>query len=156
MGVVGLAAAVAGSFQDSPDRWMAVWVGAAIVAFAIGLAAISRKAARNNTVLTGALARNFAVAMLSPLIAGAGVTYALWSSGAHAAMPAAWLLMYGAGVITGGMFSVRIVRASGVAFMALGFAAAFTPAGWSNAWLGAGFGLVHIVSGINIKRHHGG
>jgi len=31
-----------------------------------------------------------------------------------------------------------------------------TPAAWGNAWLGLGFGLVHIVSGFYIVRHHGG
>ena len=156
MGVIGLAAAGVGPSQSTPDRWLTVWVAAAAVAFLVGLGGISRKATRNKTVLTGALARNFAVALVSPLVAGAGVTYALWSAGAYAVMPAAWLLMYGAGVITGGMFSVRVVRLTGVAFMALGFAAAFTPSGWGNVWLGAGFGLVHILSGIYIMRHHGG
>ena len=156
MGLVGLSAAIAGQLQPTPDRWLTLWVVAAASAFAIGIGAISRKATRNNTVLTGALARNFAVAVFAPLVAGGGVTYALWSAGAYSVMPAAWLLMYGAGVVTGGMFSVRVVRVAGVMFMTLGFAAAFTPHAWGNAWLGAGFGLIHIVIGIYIARHHGG
>ena len=51
------------------------------------------------------------MALVAPLAAGAGVTFALWSLRAYPAMPAAWLLMYGAGVVTGGMFSVRAVQA---------------------------------------------
>ena len=156
MGGIGLVAAGMGRLQTTPDRWLAVWVVAAAIAFVAGLWAITRKATRNNTVLTGALARNFAVAGVAPLVAGAGVTYALWTAGAYSVMPAAWLLMYGAGVITGGMFSVRVVRVAGLMFMALGFAAAFSPSGWGNVWLGAGFGVIHIVIGIYIARHHGG
>ena len=156
MGLVGAAAAVAGSLQSSPGRWLAVWMAAAAVGFVVGIVSISWKCRRLGTLLSGALARNFAVALVAPLAAGAGVTYALWSLRAYQAMPAAWLLMYGAGVVTGGMFSVRAVRLAGLLFMLCGFAAALTPPDWGNAWLGAGFGLVHIVSGYYIVRHHGG
>ena len=156
MGLIGAVAAIAAAMQPSPDRWLAVWLSAAAVGFAVGLVTISWKCRRLGTLLSGALARNFAVALVAPLAAGAGMTYALWSLRAYPAMPAAWLLMYGAGVVTGGMFSVRAVRLAGLMFMLCGFAAALTPPGWGNAWLGLGFGLVHIVSGFYIVRHHGG
>jgi hypothetical protein len=156
MGVIGAVAALVASMQPSPDRWLAVWLSAAAAGFVVGLVSISWKCRRLGTLLSGALARNFAVALVAPLAAGAGMTFALWSLRAHAAMPAAWLLMYGAGVVTGGMFSVRAVRLAGMLFMLCGFGAAFTPPNWGNAWLGLGFGLVHIVSGFYIVRHHGG
>ena len=155
-GRIGAAAAVIASAQPSPERWLAVWLSAAAAGFVVGLVTISWKCRRLGTLLSGALARNFAIALVAPLAAGAGVTYALWSLGAYPAMPAAWLLMYGAGVVTGGMFSVRAVRLAGLLFMLCGFAAALTPPAWGNAWLGAGFGIVHIVSGFYIVRHHGG
>jgi len=156
MGLIGAIAAIAGSMQPSPDRWLAVWLSAAAAGFVVGLVTISWKCRRLGTLLSGALAQNFAVALVAPLAAGAGVTFALWSVRAYPVMPAAWLLMYGAGVVTGGMFSVRAVRLAGLLFMLCGFAAALTPAAWGNAWLGLGFGLVHIVSGFYIVRHHGG
>jgi hypothetical protein len=156
MGAIGAVAAVTASKQPSPDRWLAVWLSAAAAGFVVGLVSISWKCRRLGTHLSGALARNFAVALVAPLAAGAGMTFALWSLSAYPAMPAAWLLMYGAGVVTGGMFSVRAVRLAGLLFMLCGFAAALTPSNWGNAWLGLGFGLVHIVSGFYIVRHHGG
>ena len=156
MGAVGVAAAIAASAQPTPDRWLAVWLGAASVAFAIGLVTIIRKARRFEVSLAGRSAKNFAMALMAPVAGGAGVTIALWSAGAYSAMPSAWLLMYGAGVITGGMFSVPVIRIAGLAFMIFGFAAALSPPAWGNAVLGAGFGAVHLVSGIYIVRNHGG
>jgi len=48
------------------------------------------------------------------------------------------------------------VPAMGACFMAVGAAAALTPARFANAWLALGFGLVHVVFGAWIARRHGG
>jgi hypothetical protein len=71
-------------------------------------------------------------------------------------MAPAWLLLYGAGVLTGGMFSVPVVRLMGACFMALGLLALASPADWNNVWLAAGFGGLQCVFGIYIARNHGG
>lgn len=156
MGAVGLGAMAVGSRQTTPDAWLATWLGAAVVAAAVGFSAIVRKARRAGLPLDGATTRRFAAGMAAPLAAGAALTYALWASRAYGVMPAAWLLLYGAAAITGGMFSVPAVRATGAAFMTLGAAAAVTPPDWGNLWLGAGFGVAHIGFGFFIARHHGG
>jgi hypothetical protein len=71
-------------------------------------------------------------------------------------MPPAWLLLYGAGVLTGGIVSVPVVRVIGLFFMALGMAAIVTPPEWGTAWLAIGFGGLQIGFGIYIARNHGG
>jgi hypothetical protein len=156
MGVIGVAAGFAAARQPTPGRWLIVWLSAAVIALLVGVAAMWSKASSLGAPLTGAVARRFAMGLAAPLVAGAVITSALWRAGVHTVMPSAWLLLYGAGVLTGGMFSAPIVRATGAAFMALGLAAALTPSHWGNVWLALGFGGLHIGFGIQIARHHGG
>jgi hypothetical protein len=156
MGAVGFAAAVLAVNQRSAERWLGVWLVAAAVALGVGLAAMWRKAARSGAPLAGAVARRFALGMGAPLVAGAAITYALWRAGDYAVMPPTWLLLYGAGMVIGGIFSAPVVRAMGLCFMAAGIAAIVTPQNWGNSWLAIGFGGLQIGFGIHIARHHGG
>jgi hypothetical protein len=156
MGVVGVAAAIVAGRQPSPGRWLLVWLLAAVVAVIIGGTAMWRKAAGSNAPLAGVVGRRFALGMAAPFVAAAAITYALWRAGDYAVMPPAWLLLYGAGVVIGGLFSVPVVRAIGLCFMATGIAAIVTPQSWGNSWLGVGFGGLQIAFGIHIARHHGG
>jgi hypothetical protein len=96
------------------------------------------------------------LSFLPPCLAGALLTVVLVKAGLWAAIPGAWLLLYGTGVTTAGAFSVKSVPVMGLAFMALGAAALFTPAAWGSYWLAAGFGVVHVGFGIEIARRHGG
>lgn len=156
MGVIGLVAAVIAARQPTQAAWLVVWLAAAAIALSVGVVSMWRKAAGIGAPLTGAVGRRFAMGLAAPLVAGAAITWALWRADAHTVMPSAWLLLYGTGVLTGGIFSAPIVRTTGAAFMALGLAAAVSPHDWGNTWLALGFGGLHIGSGIQIARHHGG
>jgi hypothetical protein len=156
MGGVGLLAAGVASFQPTVERWLVVWLGAAVWALTIGILAMRWKAARVGAQLTGAIARRFALSLAAPLIAGAALTYGLWTHGVWTLMPAAWLLLYGTGVLTGGAFSVAPMRVLGLAFMALGATALVTPPAWGNVWLAIGFGALQVGFGAYIARNHGG
>src|SRR5580765_53727 len=156
MGAIGLAAAVLAANQRSFERWLIVWLLGAAVALSIGVIAILRKAARLGAPLAGAVGRRFAMSLAAPLVAGAALTWGVWMHDDWALMPAVWLLLYGTGVLAGGVFSVAAVRLLGVAFMALGAAALATPPAWGNVWLGIGFGGLQIVFGLYIARRHGG
>ena len=156
MGVVGLLAAGVAAVQPTAERWLAVWLGAAVLALLVGLVAMRRKAMRLGLGLVGAPARRFALGLSAPLFAGAALTWGLWLHGTWALVPPTWLLLYGTGVLTGGAFSVAPMRVLGLAFMALGCAALVTPPSWGNVWLALGFGVLQIGFGMYIAKRHGG
>jgi hypothetical protein len=156
MGITALAAAALAARQPTRAAWLAVWLGEAVVAVAIGGVAMARKARTGGQPLWTGPGRKFALALAPPLVAGALLTAALYGAGLATLLPGAWLLLYGTAVVTGGAFSVRVVPLMGVAFMGVGAAALFAPATWGDALLGAGFGGLHIVFGFLIARRYGG
>ena len=156
MGGIGLVAALVAAWQPSAERWLAVWLAAAVIALLTGVQMMLRKATRVGVQLTGAPGRRFALSLSAPLIAGAALTIGLWMHGVWALMPPAWLLLYGTGVLTGGAFSVAPMRVLGLAFMVLGGTALVTPPSWGNVWLAIGFGALQVGFGLYIARHHGG
>ena len=156
VGVTALAAAALAPADCTQDRWVAIWLGEALVAAAISVWSAAIKAQRLGVPLFGAPAQRFTLAFATPAAAGVVLTAALVHAHVYALLPGVWLLLYGAAVAGGGAFSVPIVPAMGACFMALGTAAALSSARWANAWLALGFGLVHLGFGAWIARRHGG
>jgi hypothetical protein len=155
-GVIGLIAAVVAARQPTSDRWLGAWLVAAAAAAVVEVMAMVGKARRARLTLTGANTSRFALGLAAPLVAGAAITYELWTVRSFTVMAPAWLLLYGAGVLAGGMFSVPVVRAIGMSFMAVGIAAVLTPPAWANVWLAIGFGGLHVGFGAYIARNLGG
>jgi len=155
IGLTAIAASVVAQ-PRSGDAWLAVWLAEAVLAAIIGAAAIAMKGRRTGTSFTSPTAKRFFVSYLAPMIAGVAVTIALWRAGAFAAMPAAWLLLYGTAFVSSGAFSIRVVPIMGVCFMLLGCAAAVVPFNVANVMLGCGFGGLHVVFGLIIARRFGG
>lgn len=156
MGVSALGAAAIASWQATLERWLAVWLLEAAVALALAGLAIHRKAKAAKGPLVSAPARRFVLSFAPPLLVGGLLTAVLYRAGFPAAIPGAWLLLYGTGVVTGGAFSVSVVPVMGLCFMSLGAVALFCPFAWSTAFLAVGFGGLHIVFGIVIARRYGG
>lgn len=84
------------------------------------------------------------------------LTLVFFVQGNYNFLPGMWLLLYGAGVVTAGAYSVRIVPVMGACFMVLGVAAFFSPVAWGDWFMAAGFGGLQIIFGAIIARKHGG
>jgi len=156
LGATAFGAAWWAARQASPFAWLRVWLAEGLLAAAIGLLACTWKANRRGLPLFSGPARKVALGLAPPLVAGAFLTFLLFRSGLEAALPATWLLLYGAGIMTGGAFSVPIVPVMGVCFMLIGGLAVLGPAAWGNWFLALGFGGLHMIFGYIIARRHGG
>jgi hypothetical protein len=142
--------------KQSTQNWLLIWITEAAVACAIALTSIYRKAHSKGLPLTSGPGKKFAVSFLPPALAGLILTIVLTKAGLPQFLPGTWLLLYGAGVVTGGAFSVAIVPVMGSCFMLAGAVAFIAPAKWGDIFMLAGFGGLHILFGILIARKHGG
>ena len=156
MGVTALAtAALAGSPADL-RTWLTWWIGDAVLAVAIGLTAVVRKARRVDMPLAGTAMRRFLWAFLPAVAAGAALTPVLVARGMGDLLAGIWLLLYGAGVASGGALSVKLVPVMGLCVMVIGMAALITPTAWANVFMALGFGVLQIGFGYRIARPYGG
>jgi hypothetical protein len=156
IGATALIAAALATRQTTFNLWLAIWIGEAAVSFLIAGWSMDRKARRTNTPLLNGAGRKVVFSLSPPIFAGVLLTFVLYKAGLTSAIPGVWLLLYGTGVVTGGMFSVTVVPIMGLCFMTLGAAALFAPAGLSDWFMAAGFGGLHIIFGVVIARRYGG
>jgi hypothetical protein len=142
--------------QASTEAWITTWIGEALLSLVISGWAMDRKARAAEMPLLSGPGRKVAFSLSPPLFVGALLTVVLYRAGLTNAIPGMWLLLYGTGVVTGGMFSVPAVPVMGLCFMLLGAVSLFGPAGWANWLMMSGFGGLHIIFGILIARRYGG
>lgn len=156
--VIGVTALIAGAFaMGRPARQQFfIWVAEAILALALGFFAVGLKSRRLALSPASRAARRALLSFVPPLLAGAVLSAALYRIGALGVLPGLWLLLYGAAVVTGGAFSVRIVPVMGLCFMLVGLVALVAPEYLGNLFLMLGFGTLHMGFGILIARRHGG
>jgi hypothetical protein len=156
IGVSALFAAAMAARQAAFKLWLAIWVGEGVVSLLIAGWSIDRKARRTKTPLLNGAGRKVVFSLSPPLFAGMLLTCVLYQAGLPSVIPGIWLLLYGTGVVTGGMFSVPVVPIMGLCFMALGAVALFAPPAFSDWLMAAGFGGLHIIFGVVIARRYGG
>jgi hypothetical protein len=155
MGVTALAAAWLAGRRPAAEWRLSVWLAECILALAIGIAGAALKSRRANIPLLSGPGRKFVAGFAPPMLAGGVLTAVLFRAGLETFLPGTWLLLYGAGVVSGGSASVRVVPLMGACFMAAGAAALFLPSGGALL-LAAGFGGLHLVFGILIAVKYGG
>ncbi len=156
IGVTALAATVVAQHASDRRSWVVIWLTEAVIAAAIAGFTMVRKARRANVSFRGAAARRFFVSYFAPVVAAAVLTLFLVRNGFHDALPATWLLLYGASFVSSGAYSIPVVPVMGVCFMVLGILSSFVPFAAANVLLGAGFGGLHIIFGVVIARRYGG
>ena len=156
MGVTAVVAAYIAQQQPYLRDWLIVWLTEAGLAFAIGFLAMWQKSKIAGLPLVTAPAKKFAFGFAPPIVCGVATTLGLWRFEHYEVMAAVWMLLYGAAVVTGGAFSVRIVPVMGWMFITVGAIAFALPANMGNILMGASFGLLHIIFGAVIARRYGG
>jgi len=156
VGVIATIAATIASAQSTVLNSLSVWIAAAVLAPAVMLFAIVRKARKAHMPLLSGPARKFVLSFSPPMLVGALLTIVLYRAGLTSIIPGMWLLLYGTAVVAGGAFSVKIVPVMGLFFMLAGTVAVFAPPSWNDWIMAAAFGGLHIAFGIPIARRHGG
>ena len=156
IGATALVATVIAARQGSFTGWLAVWVAEGAISLLIAGWSMDRKARAAQMPLMSGPGRKAVFSLSPPMIAGGLLSLVLMRAGLTNLIPGVWLLLYGTGVVTGGMFSVRVVPIMGLCFMALGAGALFAPPEFANWFMAAGFGGLHIVFGVIIARKYGG
>ena len=156
VGGVAILAAMIARVRPTVEWRVGTWVATAAACIALSMVATARKARRSEVSMVSGPAQKLALAFSPAMIVGALLTAALLRIGANDLLPGVWLLLYGTAVVAGGAFSVRIIPVMGLCFIILGAAALFAPPSLGEWLMVAGFGLVHVVFGIQIARRHGG
>ena len=156
IGITALVAAYLAAIGANQERWLITWLVEAIIALLIAGWSMDRKARATSTPLLSGPARKVAFSLSPPLIVGALLTAVLFRLRITSVIPGVWLLLYGTGVVTGGMYSVSVVPVMGICFMLLGAVALFAPASLGDWFLATGFGGLHIIFGSIIARKYGG
>jgi hypothetical protein len=156
IGITALLASFVAARQSTSKMWLAVWIVEGTISLLIAGWSMDRKARAAQMPLVSGPGRKAVFSLSPPMIAGGLLTIVLFRAGLTNIIPGVWLLLYGTGVITGGMFSVGVVPIMGICFMTLGAAALFAPPEFANWLMAAGFGGLHIVFGVIIARKYGG
>ena len=155
-GLTAVLTAVIAATQQSTGWFLTAWIIGGTAAACIGLITLLRKTRKSGVSLRSGPGRKYILSLVPPLVAALVLTAALWVEDSTALVPEVWLLIYGAGTVTGGAHSVRAIPALGICHMALGTIAVLAPDMWNNLLLATGFGGLHIIFGTIIAKKHGG
>jgi len=154
VGLTAMPAAFLAAGQETSEGFLLIWLIELAIALCIGVIGLRRKAHRVGVSLRSGPGRKYLLNTAPPLVAGLLLTVAFWQKGDLSLLPAVWLLLYGAGTITGGGNSVSLIPVLGILFMVLGALTLLIP--YDHWILATGFGGLHIGFGLLIARRYGG
>lgn len=156
IGAVATLCGMLAARQPTRLRWLMAWLAAAAISALIGALSTVRKTRTAHQPLIPGPASKFALSLAPAVVSGALLTGALERADRFDLLPGTWLLLYGAGLVAAGAWSVRVVPVIGLTFMGLGAVGLLLPLQWGNWLLVGGFGGLHVAFGVVVGRKHGG
>src|SRR5260370_11332432 len=96
VGATALGAALLAARQPTPELWLAIWLGEAVVALAIGGAALVRKAFAVHDPLLSGPGRRVGLSFPPPMGGRRPPPLALWGARPWDAPPGPWAVPFGA------------------------------------------------------------
>lgn len=160
MGVIALIGAYLAPLQSSDEARIYTWLAIAVIGCATGIASTWHQSRTRGPVTKLSAGRRFGLALAPPIIAACVLTDIFLRANQFDLMPGIWMLLYGAGVITAGALSIRLIPIMGIVFMMLGAIGLYLPDSWFQPiwqhmapidfYLGAVFGGIHLLFGAII------
>jgi hypothetical protein len=156
MGAVGLAAAGLAYLPALAAYWLLIWLIASVLAAGLGVVLVARHRTGAGLPLYRGPARRFVLCLGPALLAGVVLTVVLYHADEAQLIPGTWLLLYGSAVLSATLLTapvmMRLIGTMGALFVLLGVIAYAVAPGWRNLLLGSGFGVLHLVFGLLIRR----
>jgi hypothetical protein len=124
-----------------------------VIAVTLAIVFSLRMARRKALPVWNAVAKRMIVDLSLPLVTGAILCLIMMAHGLFALLPALSLIFYGVALVGASKFTVRELRAMGIAEIVLGLVAAFAVRFGLFFWA-AGFGILHIVYGLVVHGRY--
>lgn len=132
-----------------------MWFGIAVAAVAVNVFFTARLAARQRIAVNPRPAQVAMFSLTPCVVVAAVLTLQFLIDGQPQEIryiAPVWMLLYGTGVYTAGLFSVRAPRLLGLAFMLTGIVALFVFPDYGVISIAASFGFLHITFGAYVLR----
>jgi hypothetical protein len=133
-----------------------MWIAIAVVAVAVNAHCTVRMARRRHIALNARPAQVATFALTPCVVVAAVLSYqflvvkgTVSPEGIRYIAPV-WMMLYGTGVYTAGLFSVRPPRVLGLAFLLFGIAALFCFPEYGLVSVALSFGLLHVLFGAYV------
>ena len=152
LGAIGLVAAALCTVPGLHDYWLGIWLGAALIGAVVGSILIVRESSLRDLRLAGTPLHKFALCLAPAIGAGLVMTAVHWYGGNVHAIPGTWLLLYGCALVAASAGTTRVIATLGALFILFGLAALLLADDFQVLMLGAGFGGLHLIFGLLIRR----
>jgi hypothetical protein len=134
-----------------------LWIAIGLGSIALNIVLTMRAAAQAGIPAINRPAQVAAFSLTPSIVVAIVLTFKLLLTAAPRAedvqaIAPIWMMLYGTGVYTAGLFSIRPPRMLGLAFLAIGAVALFAFPSYGVAAIALSFGFLHIVFGLYVLQ----